>query len=77
MYEDALEELQEEIFESGQFASIVESRSETLADEAADLVDSAVLESETETILAYSSGEVQETTAGQGGAQEGTRPGGR
>ncbi|WP_447522247.1 CotH kinase family protein [Salinibacterium sp. NYA9b] len=77
MYEDALEELQAEIFESGQFASIVESRSETLSDEAADLVDSAVLESETEAILAYSSGEVQETAAGQGGAQEGTRPGGR
>ncbi|WP_307784240.1 CotH kinase family protein [Salinibacterium sp. SWN248] len=77
MYEDALDELQEEIFESGQFASIVESRSETLADEAADLIDGAVLESETEAILAYSSGEVQETTAGQGGAQEGTRPGGR
>ncbi|MBH0098741.1 CotH kinase family protein [Salinibacterium sp. NSLL150] len=77
MYEDALEELQAEIFESGQFASIVESRSETLSDEAADLVDSAVLESETEAILAYSSGEVQETTAGQGGAEEGTRPGGR
>lgn len=77
MYEDALDELQAEIFESGQFASIVESRSETLSDEAADLIDSAVLESETEAILAYSSGEVQETTAGQGGAQEGTRPGGR
>ncbi|MBH0129390.1 CotH kinase family protein [Salinibacterium sp. NK8237] len=75
MYEDALDELQEEIFESGQFESIVESRSETLSDDASDLVDAAVLQSEIDDILAYSSGEVKENTAGEGEAQGGTRPG--
>lgn len=75
MYEDALDELQEEIFESGQFESIVESRSETLSDDASDLVDAAVLQSEIDDVLAYSSGEVKENTAGEGETQGGTRPG--
>ncbi|MGJ8722880.1 MAG: hypothetical protein ACSHW9_13670, partial [Salinibacterium amurskyense] len=77
LYEAALSDLQEEIFESGQFESILESRSDTLSEEAADLVESAVLQTETEVVLAYAAGEVQETTIGGRDAQEGTRPGGR
>ncbi|MEV8253656.1 CotH kinase family protein [Rhodoglobus sp. NPDC076762] len=77
LYEAALSDLQEEIFESGQFESILESRSDTLSQEAADLLGSTVLQAETEVVLAYAAGEVQETTLGGRDAQEGTRPGGR
>ena len=77
LYEAALSELQEELFQSGQFASILESRSDTLSEEAADLIDGAVLDTETEEIMAYAAGEVQETTIGGGEGQGAGRPGGR
>ncbi|QAV69777.1 hypothetical protein ESZ53_04600 [Salinibacterium sp. UTAS2018] len=77
LYENALSELQEELFGSGQFESIVESLSDTLADDAADLVDSAVIESESAALLEYASGEVKASTTDGRGAQGGTRPGGR
>ncbi|MBH0008993.1 CotH kinase family protein [Salinibacterium sp. SWN1162] len=76
LYEEALGDVKAELFESGQFASIVESLSDTLSDQASELVDSAVIQSETEAVLEYSSGEVKETAAGSRDGQEGTRPGG-